>query len=237
MANLTPVVSFDDVYQLETTDLALGGAGQIMNEQAQKLANRDAFLYETIIPGALNILSANHTFTTAEINTTWLYTGAPGGGLYDAILPALGATNQRDFYRIINGSSVMLDIDGSGINIDTNDDSGIVNKLRLYPGEEVIIANYGLANWSVLVLRRATPAGVISSQIAPAAGAYAFPGMYACNGSVLSETDYRYQRLFHVVGHEYDTTLVGSGTFRVPTLAFYIDGGGTGAHIFWTISL
>jgi len=44
MANLTPVNSFDNVIQLETTDIAIGGAGGIMNAQAQALLNRTAYL-------------------------------------------------------------------------------------------------------------------------------------------------------------------------------------------------
>jgi len=44
MANLTPVSSFDNVYQLETSDPVLGGAGGIANAQAQALANRTEWL-------------------------------------------------------------------------------------------------------------------------------------------------------------------------------------------------
>ena len=44
MANLTPVNSFDNVIQLETTDIAIGGEGGIMNAQAQALLNRTAYL-------------------------------------------------------------------------------------------------------------------------------------------------------------------------------------------------
>lgn len=44
MANLTPVDSFDDVIQLETNTVALGGVGGIMNAQAQALLNRTAYL-------------------------------------------------------------------------------------------------------------------------------------------------------------------------------------------------
>lgn len=43
MANLTPVVSNDNVFQLETTTPALGGPGQVMNSQAQSLLNRLSF--------------------------------------------------------------------------------------------------------------------------------------------------------------------------------------------------
>lgn len=48
MANLTPVASFNDVPQLETTTVALAGPGGIMNAQAQALANRTAYLKEAV---------------------------------------------------------------------------------------------------------------------------------------------------------------------------------------------
>jgi microcystin-dependent protein len=44
MANLTPVDTFSDVYQIETTDPVLGGAGGISNLQGQQLANRTLYL-------------------------------------------------------------------------------------------------------------------------------------------------------------------------------------------------
>lgn len=44
MTNLTPLQSFDNVRQLETTDLVLAGPGQPMNQQAQSLLNRTQFL-------------------------------------------------------------------------------------------------------------------------------------------------------------------------------------------------
>lgn len=45
MANLTPSATFDDVQQLETTTVALGGPGAPMNVQAQALLNRTQYLY------------------------------------------------------------------------------------------------------------------------------------------------------------------------------------------------
>lgn len=44
MANITDNISWDNVYQLEQTDVVLGGAGNISNQQAQQLANRTAWL-------------------------------------------------------------------------------------------------------------------------------------------------------------------------------------------------
>ncbi len=48
MANILPVCSFDDVYQIETTDPVLGGPGGISNRQSQQLANRDEWLKKQI---------------------------------------------------------------------------------------------------------------------------------------------------------------------------------------------
>ena len=49
MANLTPVNSFDNVIQLETNTIALGGVGGIMNAQAQALANRTEYLKNELL--------------------------------------------------------------------------------------------------------------------------------------------------------------------------------------------
>ena len=48
MTNLTPTNSWDDVYQLETTDKVLGGAGAVANRQAQALVNRSAYLLDQV---------------------------------------------------------------------------------------------------------------------------------------------------------------------------------------------
>ena len=47
MANLTEASTWDVVYQLESTDQALAGAGGTMNKQAQALLNRTKFLADT----------------------------------------------------------------------------------------------------------------------------------------------------------------------------------------------
>jgi hypothetical protein len=48
MTNLTPAATFDDVYQIEITDPVRGGAGGIDNLPHQALANRDAYLRQSI---------------------------------------------------------------------------------------------------------------------------------------------------------------------------------------------
>lgn len=60
MTNLTPISSFDPVVQLETSTPALGGPGGPMNQQAQALLNRDAYIdgYQAFY-SALKGISAN----------------------------------------------------------------------------------------------------------------------------------------------------------------------------------
>ena len=49
MSNLTPVASFDDVFQLETATIAIAGPGGIANAQAQNLANRTEWLRAQVV--------------------------------------------------------------------------------------------------------------------------------------------------------------------------------------------
>ena len=52
MANLAEASTWDTVYQLESTDQALAGAGGTMNRQAQALLNRTKFLADTKLDAA-----------------------------------------------------------------------------------------------------------------------------------------------------------------------------------------
>ena len=85
MANLTPASSNDPVFQLETTTLALGGAGQVMNAQAQALLNRLTFETDRAVaaevllaPIASPAFTGNPTAVTQAVsnNTTRLATTA-----------------------------------------------------------------------------------------------------------------------------------------------------------------
>ncbi|WP_294348520.1 hypothetical protein [Prosthecochloris sp.] len=49
MANLLPVSTYGNVYQIETSDPVLGGPGGIANRQPQQLANRDEWLKNQIV--------------------------------------------------------------------------------------------------------------------------------------------------------------------------------------------
>lgn len=68
MANLVPVSSFDDVYQIETTDVVLGGPGEIANSQAQALANRTLYLKERVDKSQKVFYSDNMSVTLNSTN-------------------------------------------------------------------------------------------------------------------------------------------------------------------------
>lgn len=64
MSNLTPVSSFDDVVQLESTDKA---AADVINKPLQNLTNRTEYLKET-----LTIISTDIEALKAEATAKWV---------------------------------------------------------------------------------------------------------------------------------------------------------------------
>ncbi len=72
MANLTPVPGLDNVVQLETTTLALGGPGAIMNAQAQALLNRIAYVQEIIGGSGEPEISKSLGYATWD-GTQWVW--------------------------------------------------------------------------------------------------------------------------------------------------------------------
>lgn len=72
MANLTPTAGWDDVPQLETTTPALGGAGAVMNSQAQALVNRFGATIRRLTLAELDALDSDQ-------NTVVFVTDASGG--------------------------------------------------------------------------------------------------------------------------------------------------------------
>lgn len=68
MANITDNISWDNVYQLEQTDVVLGGAGNISNQQAQQLANRTAWLKNAMRGfNDFTFLQASKTLTADDV--------------------------------------------------------------------------------------------------------------------------------------------------------------------------
>lgn len=97
MANLTPVNSFDNVIQLETTDIAIGGAGGIMNAQAQALLNRTAYLNSALANKLDSSAYAQHyrgKFSSLVALETAIATGEDG----DYAIVDTGTGNDAVYY-------------------------------------------------------------------------------------------------------------------------------------------
>lgn len=97
MANLTPVNSFDDVIQLETTDIAIGGAGGIMNAQAQALLNRTAYL-NSALANKLDASAYMQHYRGKFVSLVALETAIPTGSDGDYAIVDTGAGNDAVYY-------------------------------------------------------------------------------------------------------------------------------------------
>lgn len=95
MANLTELTNFDTgIYQIETTDLVLGGAGAIANSQAQALANRTKYLKSNLYRLAdVAAVSANKTLTAADANILQELTAT---GHITITMPSVATTTAGD---------------------------------------------------------------------------------------------------------------------------------------------
>ncbi len=95
MANLTETATYDaGVVQIETTDLVLGGPGEIANSQAQSLANRTAYLKANLYRlASVAAVTANKTLTVADANILQELTAT---GHITITMPAVGTTTIGD---------------------------------------------------------------------------------------------------------------------------------------------
>lgn len=113
MANLTPTETFDNVYQLETTDPVLGGAGGIANAQAQALTNRTEWLK------AENAIIKSHN---AQARTNSVLTGRydpPTGNVNTLTIAAANTLriNADSTYPLIIAASAGYDENGEIVEI------------------------------------------------------------------------------------------------------------------------
>ncbi len=97
MANLTPVNSFDDVIQLETNTIALGGVGGIMNAQAQALLNRTAYLNSALANKLDSSAYAQH-YRGKFSSLVALETAIPTGSDGDYAIVDSGGGNDAVYY-------------------------------------------------------------------------------------------------------------------------------------------
>lgn len=145
MANLTETgVWAEGVYQVEQTDIVIGGPGGNQNKSAVDLANRTAWLKnEQKGFNDITIVSASKTLTFSEVfNRLVVYSGAAAGAL---VLPTLSTAYKGFRIFIQNNSTKIVTITAPvGIILDLVDPAPIV----IYPGEKIDFVYLG-TKWLV----------------------------------------------------------------------------------------
>ena len=149
--NLTPVTSFDDVYQIETTDPVLGGAGGIANLQAQSLTNRTEWLKEQsgIWLRAAGIITASNGFNILDSHAGAVInadTSSANIGITFNDISALGANNIF-FIKCVGAKSCTI---YPAIGNTLLWGSAAMSKIFLHDGEFVKIVVNGTTNLQVL---------------------------------------------------------------------------------------
>lgn len=190
MADITPVSSFDAVYQLEDTDDALAGAGGVMNSQAQSLANRTQWLSDRIVGGLgvgqiIQVASSYTVDVTVDMGAMIILQGATAG--QSVLFPnsAAGGLLAWQGLSIKNSSSKTWSISMSGT--DTVQDDGFfgtVSKINIYPGEQILIVNPGPGtSWIVAQRMGSILPGTI--YVLPSGFPISLEGWKKCDGSSL----------------------------------------------------
>lgn len=246
MATLTDVSAFPDIYQLETSDDVLGGAGGLANQQAQLLANRTRYLRNMYAPlagdggfaasASVSNFYADKHITFNGIDDTLTLAPTTGAGSFP-----LGA-----FITIKHKGYGYLDIDaGSGFFIDEQEATGLAHFMqvyRMYPGEEIMLINKGGGggtHWAIQHWTGRMPAGQIIMITDTAGGflSHPLPNVVPCDGSLYSRTDYKYRNLFRAIGIQFDH-VPGSTVFRVPNIPLALaDGGPETVNYLYAITL
>jgi hypothetical protein len=228
MANLTPTESWDDVYQIATTDPNSGGPGGILNLAPQALLNRTEYLatlidnkrgYDNLIP----ITSLSGTFDL-YFGCAYLLNGISGSSR-SLRLPAAngkpaGSTitvlcraniKRADVPFVLSDSDALIipeSENGSGVLTDNYPlpDYGLIR-------DEVIqFVSDGFDKWYVTYYTRhlKPPVGSLIWQ----AGNAGDQDYLVCDGTSVAKADY--PALFEVIGYNYG----GSGAnFNLPDSA------------------
>ncbi len=142
--NLTETSTFDSgIYQIETTDVVLGGAGAIANMQAQSLANRTTFLKDNLYRlKSVENIAANTALTSDDAN---ILKGLTAADHVTITLPDVGTTKIGDYFPF---TSVMpflkcATIQTFGVQVikyAINDERA---KMYMYTGERLVLVSAG----------------------------------------------------------------------------------------------
>lgn len=229
MANLIAASSYDNVYQIEQTDVARGGAGNLANAQAQSLLNRTEWLKAAMRGyNGITLLNSAKTLTAADYlqNLVVIYANTA----YTAyLLPVL--TNTDLGVRIAISAhniakQVTITSQGSNDII-----VGSMAKQSLYLGDgDSIELIWSGSSWILLNF-----IGNFTDVSVPFYSYYQLPNTVIAGGQILNRADY--PRLWECVNANLASSTVtdlvwnttagkkgfyssgdGSTTFRVPDL-------------------
>lgn len=227
MANLSHTATFDDVYQLEVVDDVLGGAGELANEQAQKLGNRDLFLKNTI--EGLLAKSIDTTSCVASYPTVVSLTPAHGkmymvsnnaatyrlpniATVADNTVFAFSTTTNRTYIAAAVGENIF---DPVGM-------YPLANTMPVWRHQCLVITKpAGATQWVVYLRHGDVSCGAIERRVEPGGPNLSMPYV-VCNGAPVSVADY--PRLFAKIGYAFGGS---GGTFNVPNIAPDVLGGVT----------
>jgi hypothetical protein len=98
MANLTPVPQWVGAYQLEQTDLVLGGAGGVSNTPHQNILDRTEYLYDAIIAAGSDLTTPVDIKFTGDTNSNMLYADVSQDNVGIGKAPTTGFTMEIQNY-------------------------------------------------------------------------------------------------------------------------------------------
>lgn len=244
MADLIDDPVFEPVYQWETTDAALGGAGGIMNTPTQQLANRTAYLKDNLeaeelsraagdedLQDQIDAILANFKFRSI-MQRTDVYTILPadvgkliraeyldGDDSYAQLtLPLCSSVADGSIIGIINtaNTTTRCPIYRQGTNYITGPHGDLITEMGTYYGEAVVFVCDKVANRWRIVAHIRQGGNVPAGTIMPFAGSTAPVGWLKCNGATVNRAFYA--DLFAVCSTTYNTGGEAGTVFRLPEL-------------------
>lgn len=232
MADLVFTPVFSPVVQVETTDLWLGGAGEIANAQAQALGERDEWVLDYLNGLEFKkIVSQSPTgivpTTPADKGTVWQVTNASGAAPR-VDLPPIATVDDNAVFGIASGWLGRVSTGGpfgigimaaSGETIGGNYLATGRQQIDVYEGVLLVKKKPGATTeWTIIARIGSLPVGTIV--IFPTVAADNSGHWRKCNGASVAIAGY-YGELFTKIGY----TFGGAGAFMtLPSISSGIVG-------------
>ena len=226
MATLPESIAFTaGIYQLETTDPVLGGAGGVANQQATELADRTLWLRDKVNRAvrydSMTDISGNYTVLTSDVNTILNIPDMSNCDIFFPLLAGFTAGLGRPF-TIKAGDAgvrpaVVITASGSDV-INDGRTSGSTYSIR--PGQTMVIFPVA-GTWHVISCVDSAPnTRIFPGTILQSASAVEPDGYLLADGDTVSRSTYA--ELFVALGSG-SVYGVGDGstTFHLPDYRGY----------------